>query len=287
MVSVYFSGQIDAIKEQLSKAKTCIQIAVAWMTFPLFLKELSDARDRGVEITILLTEIRGGNSTNAISNLKKKGVSIDVISPKTGVLMHHKFCIIDRLLVINGSFNWTESAKKNFENITIIENNPTLATEFITEFNELKVYTRSNYHLLKSSKPCSKCKCKKLMRFLVFDYHSINTHERYGDVIEYCRNCSSSKTIIDAIQDTGLNSHLNDIKEHGYTDLRGRQVASCMSGYTKSYNGIHAVGIVAPRDYTEEDKYTQILWKHRLFANKIESEYDSYFEVYYETQIPH
>jgi len=284
---VYFSGHADIINEKLSRAKNSINIAVAWMTFPLFVKELSSARERGVDISILLTEIRGDNSTKAISELRSKGVAIDVISPKAGVLMHHKFCIIDRATVINGSFNWTESAKKNFENITVFENNQTVSEEFIAEFNELKVYTKSNYQLLKTSQPCSSCKKKKLMRYLIFHYNSINTHERWGDVVEYCRNCANSRIAHEGIQDTSLFSHLCEIKENGYTELLGRQVASSMSKYTQQYKGIHAVGMVTPRDYTEEDKYTRILWKHRLFENKIESEYDDYFGVFYETQEPH
>ncbi|WP_338562985.1 phospholipase D-like domain-containing protein [Acinetobacter sp. KS-LM10] len=32
-------------------------------------------------------------------------------------LMHHKFCIIDLKKVITDSFNWTEKANFNFENI--------------------------------------------------------------------------------------------------------------------------------------------------------------------------
>ena len=29
--------------------------------------------------------------------------------------MHNKFCIIDKSIVINGSYNWTRKAKNNFE----------------------------------------------------------------------------------------------------------------------------------------------------------------------------
>lgn len=35
--------------------------------------------------------------------------------------MHHKFCIIDLKKVITGSFNWTNKANFNNENISVIE----------------------------------------------------------------------------------------------------------------------------------------------------------------------
>jgi hypothetical protein len=34
--------------------------------------------------------------------------------------LHHKFCIIDNTVIINGSYNWSYAARSNEENITIL-----------------------------------------------------------------------------------------------------------------------------------------------------------------------
>jgi phosphatidylserine/phosphatidylglycerophosphate/cardiolipin synthase-like enzyme len=51
--------------------------------------------------------------------------------------MRNKFFIIDKSVVINGSYNWTNNARTNHENITVNYNNKNLTHEFITEFNNI------------------------------------------------------------------------------------------------------------------------------------------------------
>lgn len=51
-------------------------------------------------------------------------------------LMHHKFCIIELKKVITGSFNCTEKANFNFENIEIIESREK-AEDFASRFIQI------------------------------------------------------------------------------------------------------------------------------------------------------
>ena len=54
-----------------------------------------------------------------------------------GDLLHHKFAIVDRKVVITGSHNWSEAANyKNDETVLIIEN-PQVAAHYIREFERL------------------------------------------------------------------------------------------------------------------------------------------------------
>lgn len=58
--------------------------------------------------------------------------------------MHNKFAVIDRKVLINGSFNWTFQATKfNQENVTVLENE-TLAAEYAAEFERLWKQFSSN-----------------------------------------------------------------------------------------------------------------------------------------------
>lgn len=52
-------------------------------------------------------------------------------------MMHHKFCIIDDEILINGSYNWTYYAETiNEENILIIKEK-TIISSFVAEFERL------------------------------------------------------------------------------------------------------------------------------------------------------
>ena len=51
--------------------------------------------------------------------------------------MHHKFAIIDNLVLVTGSFNWTNmAAHYNDENVIIVENQ-SLIQKYIAEFDHL------------------------------------------------------------------------------------------------------------------------------------------------------
>ncbi len=54
-----------------------------------------------------------------------------------GDLLHHKFGVVDRRIVITGSQNWSKAANQgNDENLLVIDN-PTVAAHFQREFNRL------------------------------------------------------------------------------------------------------------------------------------------------------
>ncbi len=51
--------------------------------------------------------------------------------------MHHKCAIIDKHILMNGSFNWTRQAtNRNIENV-LITDKPKLVMPFLEEFNKL------------------------------------------------------------------------------------------------------------------------------------------------------
>lgn len=56
---------------------------------------------------------------------------------KRSSIMHNKFCVIDCVTVITGSYNWSRKAQQNSENITIISDYPELAQQFIEEFESI------------------------------------------------------------------------------------------------------------------------------------------------------
>lgn len=51
--------------------------------------------------------------------------------------MHNKFCVIDKNVVITGSYNWTRQARSNDENITVITESPAVVEDFLEVFAKL------------------------------------------------------------------------------------------------------------------------------------------------------
>ena len=62
---------------------------------------------------------------------------IEVRCDRTSFYMHHKFAVIDKRILINGSFNWTRSAiTGNYENVCIT-NSDDMVRPYLELFNGL------------------------------------------------------------------------------------------------------------------------------------------------------
>ena len=69
----------------------------------------------------------------------KHGAECTAIHMKNDMAsMHHKFTVIDRRVVITGSYNYTTSASRsNYENLVLLES-PAAAEQFAAEFEKIK-----------------------------------------------------------------------------------------------------------------------------------------------------
>lgn len=121
---------IDAIK----KAKVSILIAMAWFTNDTIREVLEQKHLEGLRIEIVIFK-DGVNFTHGVdlSNFDYKEVR-----GTRGGIMHNKFCIIDNLIVITGSYNWSANAEyRNDENVLITSDHET-ATKYSVGFRNLK-----------------------------------------------------------------------------------------------------------------------------------------------------
>lgn len=129
---VYFKNIQHKIVELLESAKYSIKIAVAWFTDEKIIKIITKKQKEGINVSLLIFDDKI-NNIDLFYDLSKSGGKI-FLSKK---LMHNKFCILDEIIVINGSYNWTNSAKTNHENITVIFNSLAYTKNFLNEFNTL------------------------------------------------------------------------------------------------------------------------------------------------------
>lgn len=125
------------IIEEFNNSKVSICIAMAYFTDRDIAMALVAAKARGVDIDIVLSS----SKDNEVINLMLKGADIPVqicITDDKRGSMHHKLCLIDNLISINGSFNFTYNASnRNSEGITITDDAGVFQT-FMDEFESLK-----------------------------------------------------------------------------------------------------------------------------------------------------
>lgn len=113
-MQIHFQNHTYIIEQALRQARKEIKIAVCWLTHP------------GIFETVL-QQLRRGFPVRHFY-----GYTL----PE---LMHHKFCIIDQQLLINGSFNWTQN--NNRENI-LLTKQPEVVQAFLLEFETLRAASR-------------------------------------------------------------------------------------------------------------------------------------------------
>ncbi len=126
----------NTISRKLSTAQIRIRICVAWFTCKSFSDVLKD-RLGSINVDVLISD-HEFNHTATHFNLflrypKFKLYIMPTIEKK---LMHNKFCIIDNSWIVTGSYNWSDKAESNFENIVVIEDSD-LANGYNQYFEKL------------------------------------------------------------------------------------------------------------------------------------------------------
>ena len=131
----------NVIQKELFAAKHSIKICVAWFTNDLLFQPLLLKLDAGVEVTIITNK-------DEINFADTNDVDFDEFIQRGGCiywnersdksrLLHHKFCIIDDSVVISGSYNWTNGAEYNDEDITVYSEEPETTKHYSDIFDKL------------------------------------------------------------------------------------------------------------------------------------------------------
>lgn len=128
------------ILHEIRKATASIHIAVAWFTDPDIFDRLCQKAQEGVRVELIVVKDdinrRSGLEYKCLINLG--GLFLMVGDKRNrAAIMHNKFCVIDGITVITGSYNWSRQAQENWENITIIRDHSELASQFLQEFKRI------------------------------------------------------------------------------------------------------------------------------------------------------
>ena len=137
-MAVFFQEIEARLLENLSEAKSRIEIAVAWFTNPRLYEVLIKKLDEGVKITLIVRDDEINN--NSSISLKWQ----DFVDAKgelyfdKRLCIHHKFCILDAKKVITGSYNWTKNAELHNRESVLVITDINIVRAFSEEFEDLK-----------------------------------------------------------------------------------------------------------------------------------------------------
>jgi phosphatidylserine/phosphatidylglycerophosphate/cardiolipin synthase-like enzyme len=146
-ISIFFSPKSktykNAIKSLVENAKEYIYIPIFYITHKALAQQLIKAKQRGVDVRVILDATAASNRYSAHRLLRKNNIPVKV--ENFGGKMHAKSMIIDDKYIISGSMNLTKAGvSKNDEN-TLVVNNRNLALQYKKYFLRLWRYIPQKY----------------------------------------------------------------------------------------------------------------------------------------------
>lgn len=137
---VYFSpkgGATEAVVAEIGKAQKEILVQAYSFTSTPIAKALLEAHKRGVKVEAVLDKSQQPERYTSATFLNNAGVPV-LIDDKHAIA-HNKIMIIDRSVVITGSFNFTKAAEeKNAENLLVIRGNKRLVDAYLENYERHK-----------------------------------------------------------------------------------------------------------------------------------------------------
>lgn len=130
----YFASIESRICKALDEARATICVCVAWFTNPKLRDKLLEKSRDGVDVRVIIYK----DGVNASKGVDLSGIRHKEYRGERGGVMHDKFCVIDNVHTICGSYNWTQNAQnKNDEDTTFHLEDYKLASEYTRRFNQM------------------------------------------------------------------------------------------------------------------------------------------------------
>lgn len=127
---------LERIKSELMNAKSEILIAMAWFTNQELYEIIQQKLLENIKVSLILSD-QPDNEKLDFDLLVNKGLHFTKIKNIGYGMMNLKFCIIDQVISISGSYNWSNNAKNNHEQV-LVTNFPKTVSELTNSFFKIK-----------------------------------------------------------------------------------------------------------------------------------------------------
>lgn len=138
IAEAHFSPGEDCRRQLLDllvSARESIDISVFTISDDRLTDAIYAAHQRKIRVRVITDNDKARDEGSDIFYLIDKGV--DVRMDNTENHMHHKFAVIDKKVLVNGSFNWTRSASDSNQENILVTDEPKLVTAYLNEFEDL------------------------------------------------------------------------------------------------------------------------------------------------------
>lgn len=174
MIKSYFHNIRNQILTELENAENEIVVAIYWFTNLELFEKLCKKREQGLSVFLIVHNDFINNRANGLDFQKFINLGGELYFSDPNNPMHNKFCVIDKKVLINGSYNWTYFAEsKNNENILLIKSEEETILAFRTQFENLK----NNLQIVK--------KIFNVTKFEIDEYNGLDSREYLANDIIY------------------------------------------------------------------------------------------------------
>lgn len=126
---------MNCIIDSLNQAKKSVDICVFTISDDRISKAIVACHTRNVKVRVLTDDEKSSDLGSDIGTFSKKGISVK--TDRSEAHLHHKFMIVDKKILVNGSYNWTRSAADFNEENLVLTYEPGLIRAFSQEFEQL------------------------------------------------------------------------------------------------------------------------------------------------------
>lgn len=226
-LKAHFTNIHKVIIGYLEDAEAEIIVAIAWFTDRDIFEVLCNKARAGTKVSVVLIgdKINQGPGGLNFQRLRNYGGAVAFFSSsgRNEPLMHHKFCVIDRETVITGSYNWSQKARTNDENITVVTDAKEFACKYLDTFEGLLARTRQDVPDLVDAEAARRR--LEMIRSLIL----LGEHEDVSNQLRKLRSQSAALQIVHII--TALdNGQYSTALEHIDSYLRNA-TALIVAGY--------------------------------------------------------
>lgn len=144
-VAVYFSpkgGCADAVVREIDAARREIVVLAYSFSSKPIAEALIEAKKRGVHVDIVLDRSQEQEAYSDLPLFLQQGLAplVDIHH----AIAHNKVMVIDRRILITGSFNFTHQAEmENAENLLVIKGHPELVSAYRENFTLHKSHAQN------------------------------------------------------------------------------------------------------------------------------------------------